>query len=86
MVDKESKFYAVFVVELETKFSTLVLCNGYVQLQTFLDNLDEEKVKITAIEVDDVCALSELNGFEEFKEPPDEPEDDTTNFPQCYLN
>lgn len=83
MPEEKSKFYAVFEANVETRYSRLILCSDYAQLQMFLDNLDESKSKISIIEVDDVYALSEMPGF---KEELNEDGEDTNDFPQCYLN
>ena len=85
MPKQNSKFYCVFEANVKTKESRLILCSDYIQLQMFLDNLDDAKTKITIIEVDNVFALSELDGYEDLLEGEDNGES-STDYPQCYLN
>ena len=74
-------FYVAVLVDVDTRESQVVLCSCMAQLQLLLDNLNEEKYKLSVIEVDDICS------FDEWAAEIEKPEkDDTPEWPYNSLN
>jgi hypothetical protein len=51
--------YALFLTEIEGKNTTLILCPSLPELQVVLDNMEEDKFKISIVEIDDVFAYQQ---------------------------
>jgi len=76
MNEPKQSYYVVIIIERGTLSSQAILCSGYAQLQMLLDNLDEVKYHLSAVEVDDVCAYVEY-----IEKDHNIKEEDDPNFP-----
>jgi len=70
MQKSKTPFYVAVLIEVDTLYSEVVLCADVPQLQMLLDTIDETKLKISVIEVDDVQAFVQWIAKKEELPPP----------------